>query len=48
MQHSPEYSFNPLPLSENGLQKPGKAATVVYQSVTIAAMILLLGSLWVF
>jgi hypothetical protein len=48
MRHSPEYSFNPMPLSENGLQKPAKSATIVYQTVTIAAMILLLGSLWVF
>lgn len=48
MQHSPEYSFNPMPSSEIGFEKPGKAATIVYQGVTIAAMLLLLGSLWVF
>ena len=48
MQHSPEYSFNPLPSSESGLQKPVKTATIVYQTVTIAAMVLLLGSLWLF
>ena len=48
MQHSPEYSFNTVPSSENGLQRPVKAANIIYQGVTIAAMILLLGSLWVF
>ncbi len=48
MQHSPEYSFNPLPSTEIGLQKPVRAANIAYQTVTIAAMILLLGSLWVF
>lgn len=46
MTQSPAYSFNPS--AESGLQKPVRAANVVYQSVTIAAMILLLGSLWVF
>jgi hypothetical protein len=46
MQHSPEYSFNTL--SESGFQRPARAANIVYQGVTIAAMILLLGSLWVF
>lgn len=50
MQHSPEYSCNSLPSSSaSGPQNaPGKAATMVYQGVTIAAMLLLLGSLWVF
>jgi hypothetical protein len=48
MEHSPEYSFNSLPTTENGLQRPFKAANIVYQSLTVAAMILLLGSLWVF
>jgi hypothetical protein len=46
MHHFPESSFNTF--SESGLQKPARAANIVYQSVTIAAMILLLGSLWVF
>lgn len=48
MEHSPEYSFNSLPSSASEHQKSGKAATIVYQGVTIAAMLLLLGSLWAF
>ena len=48
MQHSPEYSFNTVPSSESGFERPVKAANFIYQGVTIAAMILLLGSLWVF
>lgn len=48
MQHSPEYSCNSLPSSVSRPQNPGKAATIVYQGVTIAAMLLLLGSLWIF
>jgi hypothetical protein len=48
MKHSPEYSFNTVPSSENDFQRPVRAANIVYQGVTIAAMILLLGSLWVF
>lgn len=48
MQRSPEPSSNPMPTSASGLQKPAQAATMVYQGVTIAAMLLLLCSLWVF
>ena len=53
MNRSPEFSSNPLhpsslPIPAGGLQPPGKAATMVYQGVTIAAMLLLLCSLWVF
>ncbi len=48
MERSPEYSTNTLYSSENGLQKPVRAANIVYQTLTVAAMILLLGSLWVF
>lgn len=48
MKGSPEYVFNPSPSSESGFQISGRAANVAYQSLTVAAMILLLGSLWVF
>ena len=48
MKCSPEYSFNPAPSSESSFKISDKAANVAYQSLTIAAMILLLGSLWVF
>jgi hypothetical protein len=46
MQRFPGYSFNTLP--ESDIQRPVRAANIVYQGVTVAAMILLLGSLWVF
>jgi hypothetical protein len=53
MQPSPEFSSNPLPTSSlppsaGGPQPSGQAATLVYEGVTIAAMLLLLCSLWVF
>ena len=48
MERSPEYSTNTLLSTENGTQRPVKAANIVYQTLTVAAMILLLGSLWVF
>ena len=48
MEHSPEYSLNHLPSTENVLQRPERSSAIVYQTLTIAAMILLLGSMWVF
>ena len=48
MEPSPEFSSNSLHLSAGGLEQPGQAATMVYQGVTIIAMLLLLCSLWVF
>ena len=48
MHRSPEFSSNPMPTSASGSQRPAQAATMVYQSVTIAAMLLLLCTLWVF
>jgi hypothetical protein len=48
MQRFPEYSFKTLPAPPGGPQRPSQAATRVYQGVTIAAMLLLLCSLWAF
>ena len=48
MEHSPEYSFESLPSSTDVPARPNKAATLWYQYLTVAAMLLLLGSLWVF
>lgn len=48
MERSPEYPFKSSPSSTDGLPKPSKAANLVYQCVTVAAMLWLLGSLWVF
>jgi hypothetical protein len=48
MQLSPQSA--PIPLELNAGRKEGsrQRADLVYQTVTIAAMLLLLGSLWVF
>jgi len=48
MQSSPELSSNLLHSSVGGPDRPAHAATVVYQGVTIIAMLLLICSLWVF
>jgi hypothetical protein len=48
MQHSPEFSSNAMHPSASSLHRPSRAATMVYQGVTIAAMLWLLGSMWVF
>ncbi len=48
MQSSPELTSNVLHSSVGGPERPARAATVVYQAVTIAAMVLLICSLWVF
>lgn len=48
MERSPEYSTNTFFSTDNGTQRPVKAANIVYQTLTIAAMLILLGSLWVF
>jgi hypothetical protein len=48
MESSPEFSSNSLNPSAGGLEQPVHAATMVYQGVTIIAMLLLLCSLWVF
>lgn len=48
MQRFPEFSSNPLPSSASGIRKPAQAATMVYQGVTIAAMLLLLCTLCAF
>ena len=48
MPSSPQSA--PTRLQVNGDQSPrsGQASDIVYQTITIAAMLLLLGSLWVF
>jgi len=39
---------HPLPPSRKGSQRARLADDVVYQAVTVAAILLVLGSLWVF
>ncbi|HUV69138.1 MAG TPA: hypothetical protein VMW15_05705 [Terracidiphilus sp.] len=48
MQSPPEFSSTLLQASADCVQQPAQAATLVYQGVTVAAMLLLLCSMWVF
>lgn len=48
MQSPPEFSSTLLQVSAEGVQQPEQAANIVYQGVTVAAMLLLLCSMWVF
>ena len=48
MPPSPEFSANSEPTFAADIQQPAQAATIVYQSMTVAAMLLLLCSMWVF
>jgi hypothetical protein len=48
MKPSPEYSSDSQFTSAIGPRQPAQAATMVYQAVTIVAMLLLLCSMWVF
>lgn len=46
---APTHSVShPLPPSRNGSKHPRPAEDVVYQVVTLAAILLVLGTLWVF
>ncbi len=47
--HSPtQTATHPLPPSLNGSQRSRSTEDRVYQIVTVAAILLVLGSLWVF
>jgi len=48
MQISPEFSTLTLPAAAGSAQTHSQVADVVYQSLTITAMLLLLCTLWVF
>jgi hypothetical protein len=48
MQPTPQIASNPLPPSRQGLLRSRPSEDVVYQIVTVAAILLVLGSLWVF
>ena len=39
---------HPLPPSRNGSQSPRQTEDVAYQVVTVAAILLVIGSVWVF
>ena len=48
MQAPVQSASHPLPLSRNGSVRARRIEDVVYQIVTVAAILLVLGSLWVF
>jgi hypothetical protein len=48
MQPSPQTASASMPKPDNGLGQPSQAEDRVYQAVTVAAILLVLGSLWVF
>ena len=48
MHTSPQSAPTSPPASPNGNQRSSLSADRAYQSMTIAAMLLLLGSLWLF
>ena len=48
MQSSPQSASTSLPVQANRINQSSQPADLVYQTVTIAAMLLILGSLWVF
>jgi hypothetical protein len=48
MDLSPQSAPNPIEVETGPRADPGHAADLAYQMVTIAAMLWLLGSLWVF
>jgi len=48
MQSPMQSVSHPLPPSRNGSQRPRPTEDVVYQIVTVAAILLVLGTLWVF
>lgn len=48
MQSTTQFASNSLPPSRAGFLRSRPAEDVVYQLVTVAAILLVLGSLWVF
>ncbi len=48
MKSSPEFSFSSVSPSAGELEQPTDVAAIVYQSVTLAVMLLLLCTMWVF
>jgi hypothetical protein len=48
MSFTPQSAPSRLHVQGDRMESSGRVADIVYQTVTIAAMLLLLGSLWVF
>ena len=48
MQPSPQSATSTLPSSDGGLAQCRRCSYVVYQAMTVAAILLVLVSMWVF
>ena len=48
MQTSPQSACNPLPAASETATPSRRSEDLIYQAVTIAAILMLLGSIWVF
>jgi hypothetical protein len=48
MQTSPQSAYAPVPAASGRSTSSTRSEDLVYQAVTIAAILLLLGSVWVF
>lgn len=48
MQPTPQIASHPLPGQRNGFLRNRPMEDVIYQIVTLAAILLVMGSLWVF
>lgn len=48
MRSSPEFPSNSVAAYAGSGEQPALVATIVYQSVTVVAMLLLLCTMWVF
>ena len=48
MQLTPQIASQPMPKSSNGFLRGRPVDDVVYQIVTLAAILLVMGTLWVF
>jgi hypothetical protein len=48
MQPSPQKAVTSMPQPAGALEQPSQTEDRVYQAVTVAAILLVLGSLWVF
>jgi hypothetical protein len=48
MQPTPQIASQPMPKSSNGFLRDRPVEDVVYQIVTLAAILIVMGSLWLF
>jgi len=48
MQPSPQTTFTSIPAPVGGRTRSRRTEDLVYQAVTIAAILMVLGSLWIF